>query len=338
MYYTIYQQRKEGQQEMKEFFTLLKQGNKSALMAGIVNGIIAIIRGIAFAFTGNVAMFAETMHAIGDTANQLFVYMGSALSKKAPTERFPSGFGRLVNLVLLGAVLIVGIMSYETIKEGVHAIIHPAEATGFAVVISVLAIGVILESSVLFKAMKEIMHETNTPAKGIQVISKSFQLVGKAKPATKLVFMEDLVATGGGILALAAVIISKFTGFHALEGIASVIIGIMMFFVVGKVFLDNAAGVIGEADDEMELKIGKIVMEDPLVKDIRELVVIKEGEHFHVELQVELAPTLTIAEADNVRLRVEGRVMKVEGVTDITIEFVKDDGVPHWKPEENPTI
>ena len=30
-----------------------------------------------------------------------------------------------------------------------------------------------------------------------------------------------------------------------------------MFFVVGKVFLDNAAGALGEADEEMEEKIGK---------------------------------------------------------------------------------
>ncbi|TRZ40149.1 cation diffusion facilitator family transporter [Niallia circulans] len=323
---------------MKELFILLKQGNKAALTAGIVNAIIATIRGIAFAFTGNVAMFAETMHGIGDAANQFFVYIGSALSKKAPTERFPSGFGRLVNLVLLGAVLIVGIMSYETIKEGVHHIIHPTESAGFAIVVTVLAIGVVLESSVLYKAMKEIMHETNSSAKGMQIIFKSFQLVGKAKPATKLVFMEDLVAAGGGLLALAAVIISKYTGFHALEGIASVIIGIMMFFVVGKVFLDNAAGVIGESDDEMEIQIGQLVMQDPLVKDIQELVVIKEGEHFHVEVKVELAPTLTIAEADNVRLRIEAKIGQVEGITDVIIEFVKDDGILNWKPEENPNI
>ncbi len=44
-------------------------------------------------------MFAEMMHSIGDALNQLFVFIGSGLSKKAPTERFPFGFGRLVNLV-----------------------------------------------------------------------------------------------------------------------------------------------------------------------------------------------------------------------------------------------
>lgn len=61
-------------------------------------------------------MFAEMMHSIGDAVNQFFVFIGSALSKKAPTPRFPNGFGRLVNLVVLSAAIIVGILAYETIK------------------------------------------------------------------------------------------------------------------------------------------------------------------------------------------------------------------------------
>src|SRR5690625_750283 len=146
--------------------SLLKKGNKSALIAAIVNTIISIIKGVAYFFTGNVAMFAETMHSLGDAANQFFVYIGSALSKKMPTDRYPYGFGRLVNLVLLGAVLIVGIMSYEAIKEGYHHIMHPTESSGIVINLSVLVVAAILEFYVLFKAMKEVIHETETEAKG----------------------------------------------------------------------------------------------------------------------------------------------------------------------------
>ena len=177
---------------------ILKKGNKSSLIAAIVNTIISIIKGTAYFFTGNVAMFAETMHSLGDAANQFFVFIGSALSKKAPTDRYPNGFGRLVNLVLLGAVIIVGIMSYETIKEGYHHILHPTESTGLAINLSVLAAAVLLETFVLYKAMKEVLHEANAEAKGLAIVGKSFGSLKRAKPATKLVFMEDLVATLGG--------------------------------------------------------------------------------------------------------------------------------------------
>ncbi|MFU7589527.1 cation diffusion facilitator family transporter [Priestia sp. RMT2NF4] len=315
---------------MSELIKLLRKGNKSAMMAAIVNTIISIIKGLAFALTGNVAMFAETMHSLGDAANQFFVFIGSALSKKAPTKRFPNGFGRLVNLVLLGAVLVVGIMAFETIKEGYHHILHPTKSSGFILNIAVLGISVLLEMFVLFKAMKEILHDVGMNTAEVNVFTQSFVHLKKAKPATKLVFMEDLVATGGGVLALIAVFISRFTPFHQAEGIASMLIGLMMFFVVGRVFLDNAAGALGEADKEMEMKIGAIVMQDVQVRDIQTLMVMKEGEELHVELKVEIDPSLTVAEADDIKDRLENRILQEKGITDVIIEFDEDDGIPDW--------
>jgi cation diffusion facilitator family transporter len=316
---------------MGEIFRLLKRGNKSAMLAAIVNTIIAIIKGVAYMFTGNVAMFAETMHSLGDAANQFFVFFGSALSKKAPTEKFPNGFGRLVNLVLLGAVIIVGIMAFETIKEGYHHAVHPTKSGGFIINIIVLGAATLLETFVLYKASKEILHEVGVEASGPSVFAKSFTNLGRAKPATKLVFMEDMVATMGGVLAILAVVIAHFADFHRLEGIASILIGLMMFFVVGRVFLDNAAGVIGQADEEMENKIGTMVMADPDVKDIQEITVIKEGEDLHVELEIEVDPSLTVAEADDIKDRLHEKIIAENGVVDVKIEFDEEDGVMTWQ-------
>lgn len=316
---------------MKNKTSLLKKGNKSSLIAAIVNTLIAIVKGIAYTMTGNVAMFAETMHSLGDAANQFFVFIGSALSKKMPTDRYPNGFGRLVNLVLLGAVMIVAIMSYETIKEGVHHIIHPTESTGIIINLSVLGVAAILESFVLFKAMKEVLHETHTEASGFAIIGKSFRHLKKAVPATKLVFMEDLVATLGGFIAIIGILLSYFAGLHAAEGVASVIIGIMMFYVVGKVFLDNAKGVLGEADDELEETIATYLFSNPEIKDIKTLFAMKEGEDFHIEMKLEIDPHLTVGEASLIKDRIEERVNKIKGVTDVIIEFDEDDGILTWQ-------
>lgn len=316
---------------MREFFRLLKKGNKSAIIAATVNTIIAILKGIAYFITGNVAMFAETLHSLGDAANQFFVFIGSALSKKAATDRFPNGFGRLVNLVLLGAVLIVGIMSYESVREGIHHILHPLETQGVMINLSVLGIAVILECYVLFKAMKEVLRETDIEAKGAAIIVKSFGAYRRAKPATKLVFMEDFVATSGGVLAIIAILLAKFTPIRIAEGVASIIIGLMMFYVVGKVFLENAAGALGESDEEMKQKIGNLVLHDPDVRDIQHIMVIKEGEFFHAEIAIELDPTMTIAEADQIKNRIVERISEEESITEIVVEFDEDDGVAHWE-------
>ncbi|WP_144513956.1 cation diffusion facilitator family transporter [Bacillus sp. FJAT-22090] len=315
---------------MGEFFKLLKGGSKSSLTAAIVNTIIAVLKAVAFFLTGNVAMFAEMMHSFGDAANQFFVFIGSALSKKAPTPRFPNGFGRLVNLVCLGAVILVGILSYETIKEGWQHIQHPTASSGLAISLIVLGLGIILESVVLYKAGKEILHDVGMEGGFLAPFTKSIAYLDRAKPATKLVFMEDLVATSGGVLAFIAVLISHFTGFLQAEGIASILIGVMMFYVVGKVFLDNARGALGETDEQMLMHIAHLLSENTQVKDIQELEVIKEGEFLHVMLVAEIDPTLSFAEVDDIHDVLKELILNQQGVTDVTIAFDEDDGIRKW--------
>ncbi len=323
---------------MATFFSLIRRGNKSALAAAVVNTIIAIIKFVAYILTGNVAMFAEMMHTIGDAANQFFVYIGSALSKKAPTKRFPNGFGRLVNLVLLAAIIVVALLAYETIREGILHITHGPgeETTGLWIILTALGIGVVLEVGVFYKAMIEIAHETGLKSRGLTLVGQSFTHLGQAKPATRLVFMEDLVATLGGIIAIIAVLISHYTSFYQAEGIASILIGLMMFYVVYNVFIQNAAGALGEIDEVLTAKICEILLRDEAVRDIEKLEVIKEGDHFHVETEIEVDPNLTIAQADDIKDRLELQIRILKGVTDVTISFDEDDKVQQYQSPSPP--
>ncbi|WP_332651864.1 cation diffusion facilitator family transporter [Lysinibacillus sp. 54212] len=321
---------------MGEILQLLKGGNKPSLIAAFVNFLLGAIKGFAFFFTGNVAMFAEMMHSFGDAANQFFVFIGSALSKKAPTKRYPNGFGRVVNLVCLGAVLIVAILSYETVKEGWHHFLHPTEnSNGILIALGVLLLGFFLELFVLHKAAKEILHEVGIENGGLMSIPKSVPYLNRAKPATKLVWMEDLVATSGNVLAFLAIVIAYFTGFYQIEGLVSMIIGFMMFYVVGRVFLDNTRGAIGETDEEMLVHIGNLVLADPHVYDIARLEVIKEGEFLHVELVAETNPDLSLAYLDDVRDHLTQLLLSQKGVAKVTIAFDEEDEVTNWKPHDN---
>jgi len=319
---------------MRELFGLMKFGAKSALWAAIINTVLGIIKTAAYLITGNVAMFAEMMHSFGDAANQFFVFIGSGLSKKSPTERFPGGFGRLVNLVLLGAVLIVGILAYETIVEGIHHIRSGAHSEDwFWLNVGVLGLAIVLEMFVLHKAMKEITHKIpKEQTKGLKIVPLSFKHVKSANPATKLVFLEDLVAVGGAVLALIAIVIATFTPFHSATGYASVIIGLMLVVVVGRIFLDNSAGVLGVADLDMEERMGEEIMKHPKINDIQTIDVLREGDDLHVELKVEVDSNMTVKEADEIREYIKKEINKrVPNVTDVIIEFDQDDDITHWK-------
>ncbi|MBM6630563.1 cation diffusion facilitator family transporter [Mammaliicoccus vitulinus] len=327
---------------MKGLFNLLKKGSMSSLTAAVVNFILGCLKLLAFIFTGNIAMFAEMMHSFGDAANQLFVFLGSAFSKRSPNEKFPLGYGRLINLVCLIAVIIVGILSYETVKEGFHHIVHPNDTNGpllfFWINIGVLAIGIILEGIVLRKAGKEILEEAGESSKGLLTpFTKSYLLIGKAKPATKLVFMEDTVATAGGIIAVISIIIARLTGLGMLEGIASVIIGIMMFVIVGIIFIENAQGVLGIADHESEIHASRVILDDKSIADIKRLAVIKEGEALHIESLLEVNQNFTLKELSEIRKRIILKLLDLSHVEDVNIEFIEDDGQTDWSGDSGPS-
>ena len=162
--------------ERESFAGLIKKGNKSSLIAALGNTILAIAKFFAAALSGSGALFASAMHSTADAVNQGFVYIGSILSEKRPTPRFPTGFGRVINIFCMVAVIVVTIMAYETIREGWHLIQHPAEAgDGFWINVGVLVLNLVIDGVILVKAMKEINVEARAEAAGFGIVTGAFK-------------------------------------------------------------------------------------------------------------------------------------------------------------------
>ena len=322
---------------MSTFIETIKKGNLSSGFATIGNIALASIKGIAAAISGSGAMFAEAMHSLADAVNQGFVFAGSILSERKPTQRFPSGFGRLINLFCMIAVIVVTIMAYETILEGWHLIKHPVGVKSLLLTVSVLGISIIVDGFILSKALKEIARETRTDSNGKLNILQTVKNVGRAAPPTRLVFYEDVVATSGALLALIAVLLSSITPYKTLDGIAAVLIGLMMLGAAFKIGYDNMVGLIGvAAPKEIECKIAEIIFSDPDVRDINKMRVMQEGRFYHAESYIELRAGLTLAEADDIKFRIRDRLLSDPDITDVTLGIIEDDGILNWNEKDSP--
>ncbi|MED4583327.1 cation diffusion facilitator family transporter [Brevibacillus choshinensis] len=317
---------------MGSLWATLKKGNMSSATAALGNTGLAIVKGLAAAYSGSGAMFASAMHSVADAVNQGFVFFGSVLAEKKPTPRFPTGFGRVINLFCMIAVIVVTVMAYETIMEGLHLIKEPAHASHFWVNFWILLLAIVVDGYVLVKAMKEIVHETRVDAKGWAIIPAAFRNVGRAAPPTRLVFYEDIVATTGALLALIAVIVTQFSSFALLDGIATMLIGVLMIGVAFKVGYDNMVGLIGvAAPKEIEDRVAKIIFADPDVTDINRLRIVQEGRFYHVECYVELRPGLTLAVADDIKYRIRDSILTDPDISDVTMGILEDNGARDWE-------
>ncbi|WP_339229045.1 cation diffusion facilitator family transporter [Oceanobacillus sp. FSL K6-2867] len=312
----------------------LKKGNTSSGIAALGNTFLAAIKGAAAAFSGSGTMFASAMHSLADAVNQGFVYFGSVLAELPPSKRFPTGFGRVINIFCMIAVVVVTIMAYETIKEGWHLLQHPAESTHFWLNLIILLVAFLIDGFILYKAMKEIRMETGAD-KAAAIIPYAFKNVNKASPATRLVFYEDLVATSGAVLAIIGIVLAQSFGVLAADGIASMIIGGLMLYVAFRVGYDNMVGLIGvAAPAEIQDKIYNLLLEDEDVVDIKQIRMIQEGRLYHVEGTIELRKGLTLDEADDIKYRLRDVLLRESEVADVLLAIVETDDIQNWNPEE----
>lgn len=309
-----------------------KKGNKSSGIAAIGNTFLAIIKGIAAFISGSGSMLATTLHSVADATNQGFVFFGSALAEKEPTKRFPTGFGRVVNLFVLAAVVFISIMAYETILKGWKLIQHPEDSTNIWLNVGILAVAILIDGYVLIKAMKEIAAETRSKTKGLSFIKNAFKNVGLAAPPTRLVFYEDIVATLGALVALIAVVISNVTGLYFLDGVGTMLIGILLIGIALKIGYDNTMGLIGVAAPKVvEDRIADIILSDEDVVDIDKLRILQEGRKYHVESYIELTAGLSLAKADDIKYRVRDSVLADNDVDDVTMGIIETDGDKDWE-------
>ncbi|NHN35296.1 cation diffusion facilitator family transporter [Paenibacillus agricola] len=323
----------EPQSNQQTLLQLIKKGNKSSAIAMIGNAILACIKAVAASVSGSGAMFASAMHSFADAINQGFVFVGSVLAEKNPTPRFPAGFGRVINIFCMIAVIVVTIMAYETFHEGWHLIQHPATSSGSLWLnVIVLLINLIIDGAILVKATKEILHESRVEAKGMQIFSAAFKNVKRAAPPTRLVFYEDLVAVTGALLTLIAVLVISITAFHMLDGIVTILIGFLMVAVAFRVGYDNMIGLIGvAAPKEIEDRVAAIILAESFVTDIYQMRILQEGRYYHVEGLIELKPGLTLADADDIKFIVRDKILQDPDISDVTLGILEDEGIENWK-------
>lgn len=309
-----------------------KQGNTSSGLAAFGNLVLAIIKGIAAFFSGSGAMLAEAVHSTADTINQGLVFFGSALGEKKPTKRFPTGFGRVVNLFVLIAVIVIAIMAYETILTGWDIVKNPQASSNLWLNMAILIFSILVDGAVLIKTIKEINVESNAGKTGVGIFLSSFKNKKYAAPPTQLVFYEDIVATLGGLFALIAIAVSHATGQYFWDGVGTMLIGVLLFIIAFKTGYDNTIGLIGVAAPlQIEERIAKLIMSDADVEDIDKMRIVQEGRLYHVEAYVELRKNMTLAEADDVKEQLQRQILKDPAIGDVTLGILESDDEPDWE-------
>jgi len=217
---------------------------KLILLALSANVAIAITKFVAAAISGSTAMLAEAIHSVADSGNQLFLLRGDAVSRYKADVTHPFGRGKAMYFwsFMVAVVLFVG-GAVISIVNGWQRVQNPEVHEGDGLVFSlvVLAIAGGFEIFVAWlPALKQFNRIRGT--KGV------WQMIKESKDsALIIVLFEDSAAVAGLFVAAAGLLLTEFTGTAIWDGLASIVIGIILISVALIIAREMSALLIGES-------------------------------------------------------------------------------------------
>ncbi|MEE9351272.1 MAG: cation diffusion facilitator family transporter [Thiotrichaceae bacterium] len=246
--------------------------SKKVIIAALIgNSLIAITKFVAASITGSSAMLSEGIHSLVDTGNQFLLLHGLKQAKKPADENFPFGHGKEIYFwSFIVAILIFALGSGVSLYNGVHHIMHPNEITNPMINYIVLGLALVFEGAALLFALREF-KAAKGPLGYIEAVQK-----GK-DPSLFVVVFEDSAAMLGLFVALIGLILSQVTGNFIFDGVASVIIGLILAGTAIWMAIETKSLLIGES---ATLPIREGINE--LVDEIDEIEIVNEALTMHM--------------------------------------------------------
>ena len=285
------------------------QSSKTVFLALSVNFFIAIVKTIISVITSSSAMFSEAIHSYVDSANQFILWFGMKQSKKANKKIYPLGRGKEEYYwTLVVAVLIFTIGGLVSLEHGIEALSHPHELKNLYISIIVLTVSIILESYVLYKAVKQL-QQTSSEKKSIMKLLKE----STDGPLIAIV-VEDFAATMGLFIALVGTLLSNFTGNPTYDAVSSILIGLLL--MVSGIFLGYEMKhlITGESiSQKSKEKIRKILTNNQKVLDVSSLKIVSIGTNSYLALiSIDYLDKLTDKEIVNLNKELINEIQDVD--------------------------
>lgn len=275
-----------------------------AALAG--NTLIAITKGIATSFTGSSAMLSETIHSMVDTGNQLLLLYGIKCAKKPANEQFPFGHGKEIYFwSFIVAILIFAVGAGISIYEGIHNLMKPEPITDIYINYIVLLLAMAFEGAAWYFALQEF-----TRAKGkwgyIEAVKR-----GK-DPSIFMVLFEDSAALLGLAVAFLSLILGQITGDLYWDGIASIIIGLILAGTATWLAYETKGLLIGEsANKEVINGIRKCAQSHSIVNNVHEVLTMHMGPDFVLaNISIEFTDSAVTGEIESTIAAIDKQLKK----------------------------
>lgn len=260
------------------------------LMSVATAGTLVVLKVVAWIASGSVALLASAADSGLDLVASLVTFFAVRYAAEPPDAEHRFGHGKaeaFASLVQAGLVFAsAALIGQEAIRHlyEPHALSQGGWAIGVMVISTVMTFG-------LISAQTQVLKKTSSVA-----VSGD-----RAHYATDL---------ASNMIALVGIGASALLGVNGLDAIAALAVTALLLWGAISVFREAANQLMDrelpEADRE---RIIDLLTQDPRLTDVHQLRTRASGPYVHIQMHVDLDPSLTLEAAHAVMVEAEKRVL-----------------------------
>ena len=265
-------------------------GRRSTLVSVAVNIALSLAQAVAGLWAGSQALLADALHSLSDLVSDFVVLLAGHHGRKDPDSDHQYGHRRYetaASLVLGCLLLAVGL---GMLWAAVGKIQHPQGAQAVKPIALWVAVVALLSKELLFRYMLAVAKRV-----------RSGMLVANAWHARSDAASSLVVALGIG---------GNLLGYHVLDPVAAIVVGLMVARMGAKFGWDALNDLMDRAADaEIVEAIRQTILETPGVQGVHDLRTRKMGDQVLVDVHLEIDADLTVAEGHAIAAEAHRRTM-----------------------------
>ncbi|MFE7744709.1 cation diffusion facilitator family transporter [Nocardia sp. NPDC057455] len=254
-------------------------GIRAVAISLVVLGCTAALQLVIVAASGSVALAADTVHNFSDALTAVPLWIAFALGRKAATRRYTYGFGRAEDLAGLFVVAMIALSALIAGYEAVRRLFDPVPLEHLGWVAAAGLIGFLGNETVALYRIRV----------GRRIGSAA--LVADGLHARTDGFTSLAVLLGAGGVAL---------GFPLADPIVGLLITVAILAVLRTAARDVLRRLMDAVEPELVTAAERALSAEPGVQGVRSLRMRWIGHRLHADVELDVAPTITLADAHRV--------------------------------------
>lgn len=106
-------------------FNATEEGIRIVWLALGALTLTSVIQIVIVALSGSAALFADTVHNIGDSLNSIPLLIAFYLARRIPTRRYTYGFGRAEDIAGILIVISIAVSAFFAFRESIQKLLNP---------------------------------------------------------------------------------------------------------------------------------------------------------------------------------------------------------------------